>query len=243
MTIVYLRCKLDASNNFFMANVVIILGSSGTGKSTSLKTLNPDETVVINILGKRLPFKGSSSMYSPEKKNLFNVSTSDKMVAYIQSIDKNGPHVKNIIIDDCSYLMRKEFFARAKETGYGKYTDIGLHTQQVIEACEKARQDLNIFLIYHSEEIQDNGSLIGYKVATVGKLLDQTYNPVEVVPIVLFSDVKFMEDGTPQYGFYTKRTKIGGVTIPAKSPDGMFDDNFIPNDLGLVIEKMNQYFA
>lgn len=225
-----------------MANVVMVLGSSGTGKSTSIKGLKPEETVVINILGKRLPFKGSNSLYSPEKKNLFNVDTSDKMRAYIESINKNAPNVKNIIIDDASYLMRKEYFARAKEAGYAKYTDIGLHTQQVIQDCEKSRPDLNIFLIYHAEEIIDSGSVIGYKVATVGKMLDQTYNPMEVVPVVLFSDVKFADDGTPQYGFYTHRTKIGGVTIPAKSPDGMFEDDFIPNDLGIVVNKMTQYF-
>ena len=225
-----------------MANVVMVLGSAGTGKSTSIKGLNPEETVVINILGKRLPFKGSNSLYSPEKKNLFNVDTSDRMRAYIESINKNALNIKNIIIDDASYLMRKEYFARAKESGFSKYTDIGLHTQQVIQDCERARPDLNVFLIYHTEEVLDNGSLIGYKVATVGKLLDQTYNPMEVVPVVLFSDVRFKDDGTPEYGFYTHRTKIGGVTIPAKSPDGMFDDDFIPNDLGMVVSKMTQYF-
>ena len=225
-----------------MANVCIIMGSTGSGKSTSIKTLNPEETVIINILGKRLPFKGSNSQYSLEKKNLFHVDTSDKIVSYIQSIDKNAPKIKNIIIDDASYLMRKEYFARAKEAGYNKYTDIGLHTQQVIQACEKARVDMNVFLIYHSEEVLDGGSLIGYKVATIGKMLDQTYNPMEVVPVVLFSDVRFKDNGQPEYGFFTHRSKIGGVTIPAKSPAEMFDEDFIPNDLGLVVNKMTAYF-
>ena len=217
---------------------VLVMGESGSGKTASLRNFKSDEVFIINIAGKELSFKNINGL------KRIDTSDYDKVKAILlKAANSSENKIKSFVLDDTQYLMAFESFARAKETGYGKYTDIGLHTQQVIEACEKARQDLNIFLIYHSEEIQDNGSLIGYKVATVGKLLDQTYNPVEVVPIVLFSDVKFMEDGTPQYGFYTKRTKIGGVTIPAKSPDGMFDDNFIPNDLGLVIEKMNQYFA
>lgn len=225
-----------------MANVILIMGSSGTGKSTSLKTLKPEETVVFNILGKRLPFKGSNSQYNAEKKNLFNVDTHDKIIQFIQGIDKNATYVKNIIVDDASYLMRKEYFGRARENGFSKFNDIAVHTQQVIQTCERARDDLNVFFIYHAEEVLDTGSLIGYKVATVGKMLDQTYNPMEVVPVVLFSDARFKDDGSVEYGFYTHRTKIGGVTIPAKSPDGMFDEDFIPNDLGLVVEKMNQYF-
>lgn len=225
-----------------MANVILIMGSSGTGKSTSLKTLNPEETVVFNILGKRLPFKGSNSQYNAEKKNLFNVDTHDKIIQFIQSIDKNATYVKNIVIDDSSYLLRKELFNRAKESGYGKFTDIAVHTQQVIQTCERARDDLNVFFIYHAEEVLDGGSLIGYKIATVGKMLDQTYNPMEVVPVVLFSDARFKDDGSVEYGFFTHRTKIGGVTIPAKSPDGMFEEDFIPNDLGLVVDKMNKYF-
>lgn len=83
-----------------MANVILIMGSSGTGKSTSLKTLKPEETVVFNILGKRLPFKGSNSQYNAEKKNLFNVDSYDKIVQFIQSIDKNATYIKNIIVDD-----------------------------------------------------------------------------------------------------------------------------------------------
>lgn len=83
-----------------MANCIIILGKSGSGKSTSIKTLNPKETVVINILGKKLPFKGSNESYSIDKKNLFRLNTYIEVINYIQNISDNAHHVKNIIIDD-----------------------------------------------------------------------------------------------------------------------------------------------
>lgn len=100
-----------------MANCVIVMGASGTGKSTSIKGLDPKETVVLNILSKRLPFKGSSKLYNKENKNLFQAEDYTTLIGYLTSIDKNAPYVKNIVIDDSIYIMRKEFFRRAKEAG------------------------------------------------------------------------------------------------------------------------------
>lgn len=100
-----------------MANVVMIMGASGTGKSSSIKTLNPKETVVINVLKKRLPFKGSNSIYNAEHKNLFNIDDYATIAKYLQEIDAKASHVKNIIIDDMTYIMRKEYFKTAKITG------------------------------------------------------------------------------------------------------------------------------
>lgn len=95
----------------------MLLGKSGTGKSTSVKTLDPKETVVINVLKKRLPFKGSNALYNKENMNLFEVDEHTQVVSLLGTIDKQAPHVRNIIIDDMIYIMRKEYFKRAKETG------------------------------------------------------------------------------------------------------------------------------
>ena len=67
-------------------------------------------------------------------------------------------------------------------------------------------------------------------------------NPIEVVPMVLYSSVKYDDKGNATYGFYTHRTKEGSVEIPAKTPDGMFEEDFIPNDLGVVVKAMNSYY-
>ena len=65
----------------------------------------------------------------------------------LQGIDKNASYVHNIIIDDAIYIMRKEYFKRAKETGYGKYTELAMHFQQIISTIESMREDINVFLI------------------------------------------------------------------------------------------------
>ena len=100
-----------------MANVCLIMGTSGTGKSTSIKTLNPKETVIFNVLKKRLPFKGSNSLYNAENKNMFNVDSHETIVSMLQGINAKAEYVKNIIIDDITYVMRKEYFKTAKQTG------------------------------------------------------------------------------------------------------------------------------
>ena len=155
-----------------MANCCIILGKSGTGKSTSIKGLDPKETIVINVLGKRLPFKGSGALYSKENKNHFMVDNYQQLVTLLQQIDAGCPNVKNVILDDIIYVMRKEYFQRAKETGYGKYTELAMHFQQIINTCEKMKIDTNVFFIMHSEDVQSDKTTVGYKVSTIGQLLD-----------------------------------------------------------------------
>lgn len=226
-----------------MANNIILLGKSGAGKSTSIKGLNPEETVIINTLKKRLPFKGSASLYNAENKNLFSIDEYSTIIQYLQSIGEKAPHVKNIVLDDIIYTMRKEYFRRAKESGYGKYTELAAHFQQIISTCENLRDDLNVFFILHSEDIVSDGTITGFKVSTIGKLLDSQYNPIEVVPMVLYAAIKYDEKGTPSYGFYTHATKEGGVELPSKTPDGMFEEDFIPNDLGLVVKAMQEYYG
>lgn len=221
----------------------MVLGKSGSGKSTSIKDLDPKETVVINTLNKRLPFKGSAKIYNSESKNLFHADTYGMVINLLNNISEKALHVKNVVLDDIIYIMRKEFFSRAKESGYNKFTEIGAHFQQIISTCESLRQDLNVFFILHSEDVMSDTAVTGYKVATVGKLLDSQYNPIEVVPMVLYSAIKYDEKGNPQYGFYTHATKEGTVEIPAKTPADMFSENFIPNSLGTVVKAMNEYYA
>lgn len=226
-----------------MSNLVLILGESGNGKSTSIKGLDPKETVIFNVLGKRLPFKGSNALYNENNKNLFKVDDWQTVITYLQGIDKSASHVKNIVIDDSIYLMRVEFFNRSKEVGFNKYNELADHFRKIIATCSSLRNDLNIFMLMHTESIEADGSVIGYKCSSVGKLLDKMYRPEENVAITLFAQPKFDDKGIPTFGFYTHKMKINGIELPSKTPDGMFEEDFIPNDLGLVVKKMQEYYG
>jgi hypothetical protein len=224
-----------------VSNFVVVLGASGHGKSTSIKSLNPEETIVINVLGKRLPFKGSAKAYNSEKKNLFKVSSWDKTIVLLDKINKLD-RIKNIIIDDGIYLMRNEFFERASERGYDKYNELADHFRRIIQKCSSLRDDLNIFMMLHTEPIETDGGIRSYKASSVGKLLDKLYDPLENVTITLYCEPQFDENGVPAFGFYTHKLRVEGIEIPAKTPEGMFEEDFIPNDLGLVVEAMNKYY-
>ena len=117
------------------------------------------------------------------------------------------------------------------------------HFQNIISTAENMRNDLNVFFVMHSEEIVSDNVIVGYKPSTIGKLIDSSYNPVEVVPMVLYSAIKYDDKGNATYGFYTHRCMEGTIEIPAKSPADMFEDDFIPNDLGYVVNKMNEYYS
>ena len=138
--------------------------------------------------------------------------------------------------------MRKEYFKTAKITGFNKFVDIASHFQSIISTAENMRDDINFFILMHSEDVVSDNSIVGYKPSTVGKLIDSPYNPMEVVPMLLYSAVKYDENKNPIYGFYTHRCLEGSVEIPAKTPEGMFEEDFIPNDLGYVVNKMNEYY-
>lgn len=218
------------------------MGDTGCGKSTSIKGLNPKETVIINVLGKRLPFKGSAAMYNEEQKNLFKISNYSDVLSLLDAINGNSA-VKNVVMDDAIYIMRTEFFDRSKEKGYDKYNELADHFRRIIAKCGSLRDDLNIFMLLHIEPVESDGSLIGFKSASVGKLLDKQYNPLESVAVTLFAQPKYDDKGVPQFGFYTHKKKVNGVELPCKTPEGMFEDDFIPNDLGIVIKAMNEYYG
>jgi len=226
-----------------MSNLVIVLGSSGTGKSTSIKTLNPEETVILNVLGKDLPFKGSRANYTREKKNLIQSAKWDSISSMMQSISTKMPNIHNIVIDDAIYIMRTEFFDRSKETGFNKYNELADHFRRIIADGNSLRNDITVFMMLHTETVEADGSVIGYKASTVGKLLDKMYNPLESVSITLFAQPKYDDKGKPEFGFWTHPMKVNGIEIPAKSPAEMFEEDFIPNSLQFVLDKMHEYYG
>lgn len=226
-----------------MSNLVLVMGESGSGKSTSVKSLNPKETIVFNILGKRLPFKGSAANYNDANKNIFKIEKYDTILTYLDSINTKKPEVKNIVIDDAIYIMRTEFFDRSKEVGFNKYNELADHFRKIIAKCGSLRDDLNIFMLLHTESIEADGSIVGYKSSSVGKLLDKMYRPEENTAITLFAQPKFDDKGKATYGFYTHKMKVNGIEIPAKTPEGMFEEDWIPNDLGLVCKAMKEYYG
>ena len=226
-----------------MGQVVILAGATGTGKSTSIRNLDTKETYVINVLGKRLPFEGSTIKYNEGNKNIASVANYNEVKSIVKAISEQRKEVKNLIIDDIGFVMTTEFFSRVLEKGYEKFTEIGLHMQQIIQAGKDSRDDLKVVLLFHEDFDYNEKTRINKKVKTIGALLDDKYDPLAVVSVALFTDVVFDKDGKATYNFLTSRTMVDRVLVPAKSPEGMFKELRIPNDLKMVFDRMDEYYG
>lgn len=215
-----------------MANLVLIIGESGTGKSTSIKTLKPEETFIIQVINKILPFKNSMKNYPLRTKenpkgNRF-ISDNHEEINKILEILGNDTRIKNIVIDDSQYIMANEFLSRAQEKSYEKFTEIGKHFADIIRKAMNLRHDLNIYFLHH-EETKEDGTK---KAKTIGKMLDDKVCVEGLFTIVLNTEI--------ENGNYYFRTQNNGRNT-SKSPEGMFEDVLIPNDLNLVSEKINEF--
>jgi nicotinamide riboside kinase len=150
-----------------MSQAIAVVGPSGTGKSTSIRTLNPKETFIINVANKALPFQGWKGKYNKESKNISNVIKGEDILNHIRGVSEKMPHIKYIVIDDTQYVMSDEFMRKANEVGFTKFTMIAKHMYDLISPTTHAtlRDDLYVFFLFHDEKSDDNGR----KIKTIGK--------------------------------------------------------------------------
>lgn len=222
-----------------MASKLIgIVGPTGTGKSTSIKHLDPKETYIINVAKKELPFKGAEKLYNTEAKNYKEVDDASEITRLLKTISEKAPHIKNIIIEDSNYIMGFNMMAKATEVGFTKFTLMARDMVDLFREARRLRDDLKVFYFTHPETIEDGGEIIGYKIKTAGKMIDNQIVLEGLLTVCLYTNVDENRDGTITYSFVTNRHK----KYPAKSPDGMFADIKIPNNLQLVVDTINEYY-
>lgn len=141
-----------------MGEAVLVLGETGSGKSYSIRNFSPDEVGIFAVEKSHLPFR-----------NNFKIA---RHATYetIMSVFKNDPQLKTYIIDDSQYLMVNEMFDKAKDTGYGKFTDIALHFRNLIHFINhQLPDDVIVYFLHHTETDSNTGKI---KAKTVGKMLD-----------------------------------------------------------------------
>ena len=195
---------------------VLIMGESGSGKSTSLRNFEPDEIGILNVASKPLPFR----------KKLKKVDNATYKIIYKALTE---PKLKTYAIDDSQYLMAFEMFARAKETGYGKFTDCAKQFYDLIQfVIKKTPSDCIVYFLHHVEKT-DVGNI---KAKTQGKMLDS-----QLTLEGLFSIVLLCETDGKTHKFITQSD--GSTT--AKSPMEMFDLE-IDNDLKFVDATIREYY-
>lgn len=210
-----------------MANIILIIGDSGSGKSTSLEGLSVDEhlrenTGVFNVASKRLPFRSElKTVNHADYGTIFKVW---------QTTERKGQWKKIYVVDDCGYLLSFDAFNRGKEVGYQKYTDMAINFYNLLKyAIEAIPDDVNVYFLMHTDRSED-GHL---KAKTLGKMIDNQLCLEGLFGIVLLAQT----DGKRHW--FT--TQSDGYTT-AKSPKGMFPLE-IDNDLACVDTTIREYYG
>ena len=200
-----------------MGTCVLVIGKSGSGKSTSLRNFDKGEVGIFNVLGKPLPFRKKLDMCDkPNYAKAIATLCANNMRAYV--------------IDDSTYFMQLENFARADESGYKKYTDMAVNFERLMEAAMATDEDTIVYFMHHPQ-FSDDGS---QRPQTVGKMIDNQLCMEGLFPIVLESAVV--------EGRHVFVTKNNGMNI-AKAPMGMFDEDAIDNDLKAVDSIIRDYWG
>ncbi len=205
---------------------VLILGASGSGKSTSLENFSENEVLIFNVAGKPFPFqkklqKINNATYESIARTLSIYINTDK--------ELNIQKYKKYVVDDSQYLLAFNLFDKAKEAGYGKFTDIAVRFYKMIRfVIEDTPEDVIVYFLHHTEETA-NGKI---KAKTVGKMLDD-----QLTLEGLFSIVLLAETDGQSYRFVTQSD---GYTT-CKSPKGMFNKT-IKNDLKAVDTAIRKYW-
>lgn len=205
-----------------MATPVLIIGKSGSGKSTSMRNcIGNEDWNLVRVLNKPLPFKGKINGWSTD-----DYQTVMKCLAQSKA--------KNIVLDDAGYLITNMFMSKHSSAGAGNgvftlYNQIGDHFWNLIQYIVKLPEDKIVYVIMH-EDTNDFGQI---KPKTIGKLLDEKVCIEGMFTIVL----RCIEESGKH--LFVTQSADGAVS---KSPIGMFEDLTIDNDLLIVEKAIREYY-
>jgi len=218
-----------------MSNSVLLLGESGSGKSSSMRNLDASETFVVNVIGKPLPFRGAKSKYVPLSPdgltgNYYATDDTTTIKRVINLVNSKRLDIKNLVIDDFGYTVTNSFMRKANQRGYDRFIEIAKDMFDILDIVSNLREDLFCFVMMHTENDSQGRS----KPRTVGKMIDQYICIEGKFTTVLHA---LINDGN--YVFLTNNDN----QHMAKSPLGLFESLYIENDLQYVREKMHSYFC
>lgn len=213
-----------------MSKVICIAGESGSGKTTSMENLNPDETYYIDCDKKGLSWKGWRKQYNSEKKNYFATDFPNDVEKIIKGINDKRPEIKYIVIDTLNGIMIGDEMRRAKEKGYDKWVDLAASVWNIVDNAYNYRDDLTLIFICHTQTERTDDGFSFTRIKTSGKKLDKISLESKFTTVLIAKAI----DG--KYVFETKANKS-----TAKTPKGAFQDDVIPNDITLVINALKDY--
>ena len=215
-----------------MAKVIGIMGESGSGKTTSLRKLNPKSTFIIDADKKGESWKGWRNQYSIEKHNYYPTDQISTVLKILDKINGNDDmkQIKVVVIDTLNGLMVADEVRRMKEKGFDKWVDLAQCVWEMLDHLYELRPDLTVIVICHSQTQKEEDGYTFTRIKTSGKKLDKL-NVESKLTTVLHAVAK---DGK-----YVFRTHADNSTT--KTPLGAFEDDEIENDISKVLKALEEY--
>ena len=215
-----------------MSRAIAVMGESGSGKTTAMRTLNPKETYYIDCDGKGLSWKGWRQQYNKENVNYFRSDNQDSIVALMNRISEKKPEIKNIVIDTANSIMVADEFRRMKEKGYDKWQDLAMSVYTITTTASKLRDDLNVIVLFHVQiEKDENTGRQFTRILTNGKMLNKVGLEKYFTTVLLSK--------RDENGEYVFETKTNNSTV--KTPLDAFDKDQIPTDMQAVLDVLKEY--
>jgi hypothetical protein len=228
-----------------MANKILVTGYSGTGKTYSLRNLDPKTTFIICPDEKAPPFRGWKKNYimkdekgkfNPAVCNYFKTTNWEMIKSAMTFVSNSRPDVKTIVIDTITYAMIGEFMEKAKTVGFAKFTEMGDNVYKTLKSIDGLREDLTVVVMAHTEVKSFNGVDRTVFGVPGGKLVQDVVKPEGMFLYILETIVQ-KKGNDISYGFMTQNN----TTNMAKSPEGMFDAQIIDNDIQAVLDAITKY--
>ena len=211
--------------------VIAIMGESGSGKTTSMRNLDPKTTMYIDCDKKGLSWKGWKEQYSAEKKNYLKTDFPQVALQALQKVnsDEKYKHIKVVIIDTINGLMVADEMRRTKEKGYDKWQDLAQSVYELVDFALTVRDDLTVIFTCHTQTERDDSGFSFTRIKTSGRKLDKIALESKFTTVLLSKCVD---------GKYLFETQAKFST--AKSPMGALEQE-IDNDIAAVIKALEEY--
>ena len=213
-----------------MSKVICIMGESGSGKTTSMRNLPPEETYYIDCDKKGLSWKGWRKSYNKDNSNYAQSDDAAKILDVMVKIHDKKPNIHYIIIDTINGIMVGDEMRRAKEKGYDKWIDLAQCIWELVDIAPRLRDDLTIIFTAHTQTERDDSGYMFTRIKTSGKKIDKICLESKFTTVLLAKAVG---------GKYVFETTAKNST--AKSPMGAFESDEIENDIMKVIEALKEY--